>query len=127
MTPEEGANRILFHSNVGTGSFLDMLRPYRGLHDHVLSDLKEALRAFAPRFVDVQLSRDHVSALWAITCLGRLWALEPGGMLRRNRLITDEDLEKLSRFLGHFDYAVMVLLAGQGAIDEAFASWDADT
>jgi hypothetical protein len=51
----------------------------------------------------------------------RLWALAPGGMLRRNHLISDEDMNTLARFLDHFDVTVARLL--DGATAEAFANW----
>jgi hypothetical protein len=126
VTPDEAIKRIIFHTQAQNepGAFLDMLRPYRGLRDDVLLDVKACLRAVATRLTEPELPRELVSALWAISYFGRFWALEPDGMLRRNHLISDADLARLATFLGHFDYAVAMLL--DGAIDEAFANWRTD-
>ena len=98
-----------------------MLRPYQGLSVDALADVKESLRACAPRFSEDRLPRELVHALWAISYFGKFWALEPEGMLRRNGLISDDDQKKLAKFLERFDYAVAMLL--DGAIDEAFIAW----
>lgn len=121
MTPDQGMNRLVFHSQPGAGSFLDMLRPYRGLQYEVLRDVMDALRACAPKLSEEQLPRALVSALWGISHLGRSWALEADGMLRRNQLITDSDRANLAAFLEGFEYAVTMLLEGVPG-KEAFAA-----
>ena len=68
-------------------------------------------------FASDQLPQPLVSAVWAISHLGRLWALDPNGMLRRNALISDADVTKLSAFLERFDMAVMLLLSGSSRAD----------
>jgi len=120
VTPAEAKQRLLFHSQPEEGAFLDMLRPYRGLRHDVLVDVLDALRASAPEITGDALPRELVSALWAISHLGRSWALDPGGMLRRNNLISAADQETLGVFLERFDYAVESLLDG-GAVDTAFS------
>ena len=89
-----------------------MLRPYRGLRVDVLDDVMACLRACAPLLMAPDVPRDLVSAVWGISFLGRSWALDPDGMLRRNHLIADTDRATLSDFLERFDYAVMMLLDG---------------
>jgi hypothetical protein len=108
MNSDEAVKRLRDQAN----SFLHLLRPYRGLRDQVLNDVMDALRACSSRLREEPLSRELVSALWAISRLGRSWALNPGGMLRRNHLIAAADLTKLWDFLEEFDYAVMALLDG---------------
>ena len=112
MTPDQGMDRIKFHAQPVSDSFLHMLRPYRGLRDDVLNDVMASLRACASKLSDEYAPRELMSALWAISHLGRSWALDPGGMLRRNRLINDADQARLADFLQRFDYAVMMLLEG---------------
>lgn len=121
MTPDEACKRIIFHSQPEPGAFLEMLRPYGGLREDILIDLKGALRAAAPVFAKNEVPRELAAALWAISHLGRSWALEPGGMLRSNHLISDADLARLDEFLHQFGYAVFTLF--DGAFDEAFADW----
>jgi hypothetical protein len=124
MTPAEGMQRLMFHTQPEPGSFLHMLRPYRGLDANVMRDVSQSLRACAERFLEEQIPRELVSAAWALSHLGRLWALEPEGMLRRNGLITDEDLATLTAFLDRFEHAVMMLL--ERAPDAAFSGWTDD-
>ena len=119
MTPEQGIQRLIFHTLPETGSFLDMLRPYNGLKQDVLVDVLDALRASAPKIKEGMLQRELACALWAISYLGRRWSLAPGGMLRRNHLISEIDQAALESFFERFDYAVMILLE-DGNFDEAF-------
>ena len=120
MTPEEASKRLHFHAQPEAGSFLGMLRPFRGLRQEILQDVISALRASAPILgLDETLPRQLLSALWAISYLGRSWALAPHGMLRANKLINDDEVASLATFLDRFDYGVMMLLEGAGE-DEAF-------
>ena len=119
MTSDDGVKRLIFHAQPEDGSFLDMLRPYRGLKEDVPADVINALRAAAPRLLDGDPPRELVSALWAISYLGRSWGLDSSGMLRRNKLIAEVDQAKLAGFLERFDHAIMTLLEG-GDVDEAF-------
>jgi hypothetical protein len=64
------------------------------------------------------VERELLAALWAIGHVGRTWALDPDGMIRRNNLIADDELTKLSEFLYRFDYCVLMLL--EGNLEEAF-------
>jgi hypothetical protein len=125
MTPDEAMTRLEFHTRPEPGSFLNMLRPYKGVRDEAINDVSRSLRASATRFAEDRLPRDLVSSVWAISHLGRSWALEPDGMLRRNELISDDDQAKLADFISRFDYAVMMLL--DGVPEEAFAGWPAET
>jgi len=120
MSPEDSIERILFHAQPDEGTFLHMLRPYRGVKQDVLVDVLAALKNAAPFIASAALSRELASALWAISHLGRLWALAPNGMLRANDLITKSDQDRLNEFLETFDHAVMVLLEG-GDVDAAFS------
>lgn len=67
----------------------------------------DALRGCFANLREERLSRELVSELWGISRLGRSWALNPGGMLRRNNLIDAADQEKLWKFFEDFDYAVL--------------------
>lgn len=123
MTPNEALERLKFHADPEPGSFLEMLRPYRGVvREEVLTDVMNCLRACAPMVGADQLPRDLVCALWAISRLGRSWALDPGGMLRRNDLIEPADQKRLWDFLEAFDYAVVLLLEGCSPEDSGLAS-----
>jgi len=122
MTPAEAAQRLIFHTIPDEGSFLNMLRPYDSLRHDILADVLDALRACVPEITADAVPRDLMSALWAISHMGRSWALAPGGMLRRNHLISADDQKTLDTFLERFDYAVYALLEGW-SVDQAFW-WD---
>lgn len=121
VTPAKGLRRLDFHTQPVAGSFLELLRPYRGVRDEVLDDVMGALRAAAPLIGRPTLPRQLVSALWAISRLGHSWALEPGGMLRRNHLIGETDQQRLSALLERFDFAVVGLLQGV-SVEATFGS-----
>lgn len=87
-------------------------------------EVMACLRVLADDLGDGEtLDRDVVADLWGIVHLGRAWALAPGGMLRRNGLITEDDQERLESWLETISYAVFVLLDGAGE-EEAFGSYD---
>lgn len=121
MTPEDAARRLAFHATPEPGSFMAMLRPFRGLDELILEDLDEALRASADRLAGAPLPRDLVSALWTISHLGRALAVDPCSTLRRNQLITPAEQARLAAFLASFDEAVLELLEGT-PVEEVFGA-----
>ena len=130
MTPEEAKRVILANvmPDEGTGepqSFLGALRPYRRmLPRRQFHDLMAAVRTLGRTWArDPQIDREVISALWSLTELTRLWALDEEGMLRRNHLITDPDLALLRRWNEMLSYAVMTLLEAENE-QEAFFEYD---
>lgn len=87
-----------------------MLRPYRGVDEWLVIDVMEALEACAPLLRGASPPRELVAALWAISHLGRQWALASNGMLQRNNLISEADRARLAAFLDAFDLRVAELL-----------------
>ncbi len=87
-----------------------MLRPFSGVRVEVLEDVWAALKASSKLFSAEDVDRGLVASLWSISKLGRLWALDPNGMLQRNALINVRDIDVLADFLDRFDMAVMILL-----------------
>ena len=114
---------MVFHSMAEEGAFLHMLRPYRGLKDEVLADLRAALVACRSTFSRRELPRELVSAVWSIAQLGRLWAIEPKGMIQRNRLMTPADTAKITTFMDRFESTMLRLLADGTA--DPFDEWPA--
>lgn len=106
-------------------TFLGGLRPYRGiLPRQRFHDIMGALRVLGPTLGTTALvDRELISALWSLCELTRLWALEEDGMLRRNALLSEEDLALLKRWHGMLCYAVMILL-DTGDDVEAFHEYD---
>jgi hypothetical protein len=106
--------------------FLGSLRPYQGhLIDENFREVMGALRVLGPELSSPALDREVIAALWAICHLGRAWGVEPEGMLRRNKLISDDDVKKLDDWIEAISWAVFCLLDG-GDAETAFADHDDD-
>ncbi|UNK21306.1 hypothetical protein MNQ98_17035 [Paenibacillus sp. N3/727] len=100
--------------------FLGMLRPFRGeLDERNFHELMQIIEVLAEEFEKPQVSRVIFSCFWSICQLARSWAIYPDGMLQRNRLISKEQVGQMEEWLDMISYAVMVLLEGEGQLDEA--------
>ena len=129
MTHQEAKELLLLHSFSHPSSaedpraasgFLGSLRPFSGsLNPANLHEVMAALETLAPDLTGPSLDREIISALWGITHLARAWGVEPGGMLRRNNLISEDDVSTLSTWVETISYATFMLLDGAG-IDVAF-------
>ena len=101
--------------------FLGSLRPYAGsLNPDNFREVMDALVVLASDLREKpSVDRQVVGALWGIVNLSRVWAIEPDGMLQRNGLIDERDIQRLARWIGMISYATMTLLDG-GSEEEAF-------
>ncbi|MBC6447765.1 hypothetical protein [Actinokineospora xionganensis] len=130
MTPAEAREALLFHSALHPdiddprweNGFLGSLRPFKGLREENFHEVMAALRVLAEPLQADQVPREVVSSLVNICHLGRAWGLEPGGMLRRNGLIGDADIERLDDWICTISYAFFCVLDGD--VDEAFHEYD---
>lgn len=114
------AHNDLEHEKMQHG-FLGMLRPFcEELDERNFHELMEIIEVLADEFRKAEVNRDILSCLWSICQLARAWAIDSSGMLRRNNLITPEQSALLEEWLDMISYAVMVLLEGEGELDEAF-------
>jgi hypothetical protein len=101
MTYEEAVEQLSFHCGANPdienprwkNGFLQTLRPFGGLRNDVYDDLCACVDAVGPHLrSSAQLNRDVVASLWAVLHYADAWAIQPDGMLRRNDLISEEDL-----------------------------------
>ncbi|MED4732262.1 hypothetical protein P9597_29990 [Aneurinibacillus migulanus] len=114
------AHNDLEHEKMQHG-FLGILRPFCGeLNERNFHELMEIIEVLADEFRKAEVNRDILSCLWSICQLARAWAIDSSGMLQRNNLITPEQSALLEEWLDMISYAVMVLLEGEGELDEAF-------
>lgn len=100
--------------------FLGMLRPFRGeLDEHNFHELMNIIEVLAEEFEKPQVNREILACFWSICQLARTWALYPDGMLQKNGLLSKEQVELMEEWLDMISYAVMILLEGDGQLDEA--------
>jgi len=130
MTSEEARESLRFHSGSHpdvhdprwSRGFLGMLRPYHGLREESFHEVMRALRVLADDLQNERVDREVVSAIFGICHFARAWGIHPEGMLRRNALIVDADVERLERWVWTISYATTCVL--DGSRDEAFAEYD---
>lgn len=129
MTEEEAKRLLMLHSfsideaidhPKGQTGFLMSLRPYRGLMEENLHEVMYALYILQKKLGPdaPHLDRDIVTAVWTMCHLSRAWGVHPEGMLRSNRLISDEDVCRLEEWIDMISYAFLNLLEGNA--EEAF-------
>lgn len=93
--------------------FLGMLRPFTGqLYEHNYQEVMEIIRTLSDSLGSDTLEKETISNLWAICHYSRLWAAESDGMLRRNHLLSDEQVRLLNTWINNISEAVMNLLEG---------------
>ncbi len=127
MTKKEAKELLQHHSYThkdykhpkGINGFLGMLRPFKGeLISANFHEIMTILKVLQDDFFKENLEREVISNLWGICHLAKSWGIEKKGMLRRNNLITAQQIEQLANWIDCISYAVMMLL--EGAVEEAF-------
>jgi hypothetical protein len=122
MTEDEAKRLLLAHAGPDLeAGFLGMLRPYRGLQEESFHEVMAALAALGPSLGHGQaVDRQVMGALWGICVLGQWWGVEPDGMLRRNKLISEHDVQRLTRWIRIISRAAFFLIEGsqEAALDE---------
>lgn len=103
--------------------FLGSLRPFTGLNEDNFHEVMYVLKVMQPLFDDneCKIDREIISAIWGMCHLARSWGIDTDGMLRRNNLITSEDINKLETWIDHISYAFWGLL--DGLSEEAFEDY----
>ena len=113
-TEDEAKQLLLSHAGPDLEpGFLGMLRPYRGLQEESFHEVMTALAALGPSLGrGSTVDRQVMEALWGICVLGQCWGVEPDGMLRRNKLISGDDVERLAQWIKMISWAVFFLIEG---------------
>ena len=132
MTPLEAKKALSLHSGRDGDTddpkwqcgFLGSLRPYRGeLIERNFHEVIECLKVLSPELRSGALiDREVTSDIVGIVHLARCWALEPDGMLRRNKLITERDQAKLENWIRIIEYSFMMTIDSDDP-EEAFAEY----
>jgi hypothetical protein len=126
VTVDEARRALAFHAwrdedggHAGVPSFLGTLRPYGGLPVDAFHQVMSILELLAPELGGENVRRELVGDIWHICHLGRAWGVEAEGMLRRNDLISSEDIKRLADWIDCISYTTMSLLDEQ-TVDVAF-------
>ena len=131
MTNDEAKQILKYHSFLHenpnepkmTTGFLGALRPFQGtLTDDNFHEIMKCLKVLANEFENNIIEQEVVSALWGICHYSRAWALYNNGMLQRNNLLTQEQIEILDIWICMISYAVTWLL--EGNVEEAFFEYN---
>lgn len=122
MTKKEAKRILKYHSFTSEevnhpkmeNGFLGMLRPFSGeLIEENYHEVVKAIQILADDLRDhKKIDREVISAVWGICHLTRSWAIDPKGMLQRNKLIKKEQIEKLEKWVESISYATMMILDG---------------
>ena len=97
-----------------TPGFLCMLRPFTGeLYESNFKEMMEIIKTLKPVLQKDTIKRDIITDLWSICHCTRLWGIDEGGMLRRNKLITSEQVGLLTKWADEMAFEVMMILMGQ--------------
>lgn len=105
MTVEEAREALKFHSfihddinnpRMETG-FIGMLRPYRGyLIEENYVEVIQAIRVLLPEITKGDyIEREVIEDVLSMCFFASYWGINKDGMLRRNNLLSSEDIEKL--------------------------------
>lgn len=121
MDYKAARNLILMHSSgredvpledaLFQEGFLGSLRPFSGLREGNFLQVMDAIIALRPHLAerpewDVRL----VEGLWGLVVTARNWALDPGSMLQRNRLLSSADTERLRLWVTCIEIAIARLM-----------------
>jgi hypothetical protein len=120
----EAAKRLLVLHGPGTfdtsvqpqfleTGFLGSLRPYKGLQEQNFHQVMEALFTVGQSIhASPQLDRELVHAIWHICSTTRLQGLTPKGLLQRNKLIAQDDVARLDRWIEIIENTTLGFLQG---------------
>ena len=102
-----------------------MLRPYNGTL--IEGNFHEVIQCLKILSSEVQtgemIDRRVTSDIMSIVYYSRLWALDPGGMLRRNNLITENDQVRVEEWINIIDYTFLMTIDSCD-LDEAFHEYN---
>ncbi len=109
-----GRDDVPLENALTPDGFLGCLRPFSGLREENFLRVMEAILALKPHLAGQALwERRLVEGLWGLTTTARLWALDPDGILQRNRLLSADDRARLLRWVQCIEMAVSRLLRSE--------------
>lgn len=110
--------------------FLGRLRPYRGLDENLFHEIMEALFVVGDDLrAGAHVDRRLVGSVWSMCSYARRWGVNPQGMLRRNRLISEVDVSRLEQWIDLIESTTLSFLSGNEMRDviAGYAQYLCDT
>ncbi|WP_460583942.1 hypothetical protein [Hymenobacter arcticus] len=96
-----------------TQGFLGMLRPFTGqLYEANFHELMSIIKLLKEHFRGDRIERQIISSFWGICHFSAAWGLDEDGMLRRNNLLSAEQVQQLSTWIECVSYTISSLLDG---------------
>jgi hypothetical protein len=122
MQYEDAKEELLRHAGIAEdfyeNGFIGCLRPYSGLKAENFHAVVEAVLSVGTVFVSAEtIERSIVNAAWTLTSMARSHGLNDDSMLVRNKLISPEHRNQLSRWVDILEWMMLMLLNGQRAAD----------
>ncbi|OUS29459.1 hypothetical protein A9Q99_10220 [Gammaproteobacteria bacterium 45_16_T64] len=123
MNYEEAIQLLSYHSGYSEDvenpkwakGFLGQLRPFSGeLYEDNFKEVMDIIETIAVEIRGKTIDQEIIAMLYDISTVPRLWAFDPEGMLRRNNLISEDQLTILNDWLIRICEAISYLLNGEG-------------
>jgi hypothetical protein len=132
MTELEAIELLKLHSfsdeienEAAEAGFLGMLRPFKGeLVEKNFHEVMFILKVLRNKFSATLVEHEILSSFWAICYLPKLWVLNSDGMLRRNNLISEDQIMLLEKWVDCISYSVLMLLDGVTTESIAFETYN---
>lgn len=94
-----------------------MLRPFTGqLLEENFQEVLQIIHTLSGALAQPTIDREMVSNLWSIVYYTRLWAIDEDGMLRRNGLLTEEQVEVLTKWVSVISEELMNALEDENPL-----------
>jgi hypothetical protein len=134
MDISQAQEELSFHSGRNSNiedvrweqGFLGSLRPYKGM-DLIEENFHSVIKCLRVLFTFIQtndvIDKDLVSDINGILCLGRTLAVYEEGMLLRNKIISNEEAQKIDDWLHCISYVWTMSLDSQDE-EVAFEEYD---
>lgn len=122
MTEEQAIDLLKHHSSSHADinnpkwekGFLGMLRPFTGdLYEENYKELLEIIDVLSPKLKANTINRDIIADLWTICHCTYIWALDKGGMLQRNKLLTPKQITTLTDWYENISWKIFLIFEGE--------------
>ena len=126
MNVDEAKELLSYHSGRNTdvenhkweNGFLTSLRPFKGeLNEENFIEIMECMKVLVSEYSKDLLDRELIGDIISIIHYTRMWS-EPGGMLERNHLLSDEQTSLLMEWIFIMEDTLFWLL--NDCVEEAF-------